>query len=104
MLDNNSQIHGPVEVEKDQIFRGQIIGDATVVGGVKFVLYGQVSQNLFVELDSVVEVNGMVNGTVFNKGGTVEIHGIVGSVKDLASVAKTRIAPNAVVLDQNHIR
>ena len=76
-------IEGDIQVDKQLVIRGVVVGSITVVGSGVLTLLGTCTQNLVVEKGAEVYLSSMttVMGDVFNCGGYLEIHGaILGSL------------------------
>jgi hypothetical protein len=92
MRDRNDKIEGPFLIDENLIFRGMIVGGATVRRGVMLELTGMITGDLDIEVGARAIVRGTVNGTVRNHGGYVEIFGSVGAVVDCSPEAQTIVA------------
>ena len=65
---------GPVIVDRDMGIHGIVTRQATVTVGSTLHLHGILMGELIVEPEARAFVHGMVNGTIFNNGGLVEVH------------------------------
>lgn len=91
----NDKIDGPYRIDQDLDFGGMITDQAIVSSGVEFILHGMVTGELIAEAGSRVSIHGMVNGTVHNRGGHIEIFGMIDDLVE--SGGTVMIAPGAVV-------
>ena len=93
----HENIAGPFSIGEDLAVYGLIPQGATLQGGVKLTLHGTIAGDLTVEPAARAIIHGTVAGRVYNKGGRVEIFGMVDAVEDLAPDAVTVIAAAAHV-------
>jgi cytoskeletal protein CcmA (bactofilin family) len=83
----SGKIDGDYAVTKDLQLHGMITGSAIVKNGVLLQLHGTVVNDLIVEKGGTAIINGTVRGNVINRGGNIEIYGVVyGSVNGPASI------------------
>ena len=78
MLEIDESIVGDLTIGKDTRLRGSVTGNVTVATGAKLELHGMIVGSLFVEKGASAEVRGTVSQTLVNRGGAVEIWGMVG--------------------------
>lgn len=78
----NGVVLGPRPIETDSDLKGMIIGVATVKPGIQLFVHGVVTGDLILERGAHAEIDGIVMGTVFNRGGTVDIRGAVGGLEE----------------------
>lgn len=83
----NGVVLGPRPIETDSDLKGIIIGVATVKPGIQLIVRGVVTGDLFLEQGAHAKIDGIVMGTVFNRGGTVDIRGAVGGLEEAAPAA-----------------
>lgn len=92
------KIEGDFRIETDVILRGMITGDVVVSKDCTLILHGMILKDLILEEGSIVKLHGMVNQNVYNKGGTLQVYGmIMGVLKD---EGKTFVDPNAKILQK----
>ena len=89
-------IEGPITVAEDMTIRGMVDGGVTVACNGAIVLHGMVDGDVIVEPGGSAIIHGMVYGAVVNRGGHVEVHGMVDSVRD-SNDARTKIGAGAMV-------
>jgi len=83
----DGKIEGSITIEQDFQLNGVIAGNATVKAGAFLQLNGVVTGDIILEPSSSVEINGTVNGNVLNKGGKLDVFGVVlGSVSGNANI------------------
>ncbi len=93
----DGKIEGSVSIEDDFQLNGVIAGNASVKSGAFFRLNGVVVGDIILEPGSSAEINGTVNGNVLNRGGKLDVLGVIlGSVN-----GKANIDENAVVRGSN---
>lgn len=97
MQECRDKIEGPFSVEEDLLFGGMITVGATVRAGKLLDLVGMITGDLDVERGARAIIRGMVNGTVRNHGGYVEISGAVDEVVDLSPEAETIVKHGAQI-------
>ena len=78
----NNAVRGPTIVRRDTRLNGVVEGDVTVPTGVTLELNGTIKGNLMACKGSHAVINGVVRGRIFDEGGTVEIYGLVGTVRE----------------------
>jgi len=76
------KITGDLRVNCDTQLLGMVTGSVTVEAPNTFILLGMVGKDLIAEQNSVVIINGMVAGTVINKGADLKINGVVGGLQE----------------------
>lgn len=87
---------GDVRVEGRRTVHGMITGSVFVDIGGTLVLHGMVCKNVVISNGAEAIIHGMVVGDVENLGGVVEVFGMInGSVIERGG--RTRVAPNAIV-------
>lgn len=95
---NAVQTQSSMTVSSEMVLTGRV--DETVVvstGGV-LTLLGMVTQDVIVEQGGVAYVYGVVNENVLNRGGQLEVYGVVGGYVYTDSGGDTFIDPNALVV------
>jgi cytoskeletal protein CcmA (bactofilin family) len=88
---------GKITIEADIEIAGMVVGDVTVPSGRTMCLSGMVSGDVIVESIGCAIIRGMVNGCVRNKGGRVEIFGMVAELADSDPNVPSIINQNAIV-------
>jgi cytoskeletal protein CcmA (bactofilin family) len=89
-------IEGDLEVEDDLSLPGMVTGNVTVLDGGTLELNGTCGKNLILEDGATAFLNGTVNGSVYNRGGKLEVCGIIyGSLHKEAG--ETFVDRNAVI-------
>lgn len=78
----NGVVLGPRPIDVDCDLNGMIIGVATVQPGVKLVIRGVITGDLILEAGSIAEIDGVVMGTVFNRGGSLDVRGRIGGLEE----------------------
>ena len=87
MNSESGKIDGDFEVAEDLQLHGMITGSALVKSGALLQLHGTVVKDVIVEQGGTAIINGTVGGSVINRGGSIEIYGVVhGSVNGPASI------------------
>lgn len=87
---------GDVLTTEDITIRGILDGQLSVNAHHNAHIFGIVTKNVIAYKDSAVRINGIVKGDVINKGGIIEIYGIVNG--RLTTIdGDTRVSPNAIV-------
>jgi hypothetical protein len=94
------QLHGkleqPLTIDEDTAVHGMICGTTTVKDSVTLDLHGMITADLIVEMGGIAHIHGMVNGTVWNKGGQVTINGMIDSlVEEQGSL--TTLGPDSII-------
>lgn len=90
------KIEGDTRIEEDTELRGMITGNVMVAPGVTLELRGMVLGSLGLERSSRVYLRGMVTGNVENRGGHLEVWGMVdGRISRQDGI--TIVHPKAVV-------
>jgi hypothetical protein len=84
-------IEGPFAIGEDLAVYGLITQGAVLQSGVKLILHGTIAGDLTVEPGARAIIHGTVAGRIYNKGGRVEIFGMVDAVEDLSHGAVTVI-------------
>ncbi|SFP46624.1 hypothetical protein [Sphingomonas rubra] len=70
--------NGNLTLDRSGRFDGMVNGSLTVAAGCRVEMAGMVNGALVVERDAHVVVSGMVNGATINRGGHVDVTGLVG--------------------------
>lgn len=86
----------PMFVSGELFLFGMTTAPVTVRKGGKLILHGIITADLIVEPQGTAVVYGMVNGTTFNRGGRLEVYGIVEAL-DGDGVGSTIVGPEAIV-------
>jgi len=92
------KIEGVTFLKEDTILHGMIVGSTTISENILLQLHGMVIGNLILKDNSTVYLYGMVIGDVINKGGHLEVFGII-NVKVIRESGNTVIDPKAIVRD-----
>lgn len=92
------RIEGDTILNEDTQLHGMIVGSTTVSENTVLHLHGMIIGNLLLEQSSTVYLHGMVNGDVINRGGRLEVFGIVNG-KVIRENGETLVDPKAIVLD-----
>jgi len=90
------KIEGPVTLDRHTSLHGMVVGDLIVPAGVRLDHHGMITGGLTVEPGGVAVVHGMVVGAIANRGGTVQVFGMVGAISDQGAT-ETYVAPGAKV-------
>lgn len=83
-------------VDGDLVLTGMINEAIFVVDGGHLTLLGGCSKDIVLEPGAEAYIYGLVLGNVFNRGGRLEVHGIVGGY--VQDAGDTFIAPDAIVV------
>lgn len=79
----HGKVFGPAVIADDTRFHGMIAEDVTVGRGVRFDMRGRIAGDLDIERDAIVELRGVVLGSVVNRGRLI-IYGVVrGPIRDV---------------------
>lgn len=70
-------IDGDLDVHEDIVLIGVVSGSVVVNTGHTLIITGVVSGNLTLEKGSVARVPGIVNGDIVDKGGELDLTGIL---------------------------
>ena len=90
------KIEGDVEIASGLQLHGMITGVAVVKEGGIFVLHGMVCNNVIVEEGAIAKIYGMVCRDLINRGGELEVFGMVnGNLLEESGV--TQVSPDAKV-------
>lgn len=93
----SGKIDGDYEVTEDLQLRGMITGSAIVKSGALLQLHGTVVKDVIVEQGGTAIINGTVSGNVINRGGSIEIYGVVyGSVNGPASIDANAVVKGTI--------
>lgn len=90
------KIEGDAIINEDTQLFGMIVGSTTISEKASLQLHGMIIGNLILKEDSKVYLHGMVNGDVINKGGYLEIFGIVNG-KIIREKGETIVDSQAIV-------
>lgn len=71
------EIRGNLEIDDDFTLLGMVTGNITVLDGGTLELNGTCHRDLIVEKGATVSLNGTVKGNVHNRGGRLEVYGII---------------------------
>ncbi|MDD5038255.1 MAG: polymer-forming cytoskeletal protein [Dehalococcoidales bacterium] len=72
---------GEIKIDQDTQLKGIIVGKVIVSGGVYLRIDGTIDGDLILEEGSTVSLRGIVTGNITNRGGSLEILGMLkGSV------------------------
>lgn len=82
MKEISNKIDGPYIVSEDTILTGMVTQTLTIKRGITFELRGMVLGDVVAHIGSIVDIYGMVRGTVINMGSKVTIYGMAGGVDD----------------------
>jgi hypothetical protein len=66
-----------LEIDDDFTLLGMVTGDIIVVANGNLQLDGTCGRNLILEEGSTVFLNGTVSGNVYNRGGELEVYGVI---------------------------
>ena len=96
MRNINGKINGDLCLNDNAEIHGMVTGTITVLSGVTLFLYGLCGKNLIVEKNAKTIVHGMVSGNIENRGGNLEVYGlVVGRVLEISGI--TLIDKNALI-------
>lgn len=96
MNTETGRINGDVQVTEDWILHGTVVGTVTVVEGGYLELHGMVIRDLVIEPGGMATLYGTVAGSVYNRGGELEVYGVVNGALQ-GDTGATFVDPNAVV-------
>lgn len=71
------EIQGNLEIDDNFTLLGMVKGNITVLDGGTLELNGTCERNLILEGGATVFLNGTVSGNVYNRGGRLEVYGII---------------------------
>jgi cytoskeletal protein CcmA (bactofilin family) len=91
----NEMINGNLSITENLEFHGTVNGNAEVMPTIFFKHYGVITGNLAIGSGSKVEVHGVVNGDLVNKGKVFIAGTIKGKVVELSG--DVIMAKNAIV-------
>jgi len=91
-------IEGDATLREDTAFHGTINGSMTVAERVQAFFHGIVNGQLILNNNSTVYLHGTVNGDVINRGGHLEIFGVVNG-RVMREAGESTIHPKAIVRD-----
>ncbi|KIL46946.1 hypothetical protein KP77_25150 [Jeotgalibacillus alimentarius] len=77
MKEIEGKIEDNIEIEEDTVLRGMIVGDVQVIGSAEFILSGMVVGDITLYENTNVYIRGTVSGDVINKGGSLEVYGVI---------------------------
>ena len=92
----SGKIEGDEIMQRDLRLLGMITGSATVNSGVSLELSGMVIGDLIVDEGATVELHGMVGGDVTNKGGRLNVYGMIQG-RLFKSSGETHVDAKAVI-------
>jgi cytoskeletal protein CcmA (bactofilin family) len=96
MEEIRDKVEYDLTISHDVIVYGTVIGNVTVVAGGHFQLDGTVHGRVVLKSDSRAIINGTVVGAVINRGGLLDVTGVVdGQV--IEHHGTTHISPEARV-------
>ena len=90
------KINGDYTIDADLEFHGMVTGNATVIKNVNLILHGMICKSLSVEKDGFAVIYGTISGDLVNKGGRVEVFGMVNG-KLIENYGETIIHSGAVI-------
>lgn len=96
MVEETGRIDGDLRVAEDLVLRGLVTGTVTVASGGYCELHGIVGKDLVVEPAGIATLHGMVSHDVVNRGGDLEIYGVVSGVLHNER-GSTLVDPKAVI-------
>ena len=97
MLIIQERVEGDTNIELDTVLNGIVVGSVTIFPCAKLHVNGMITGNLFLQSDSAVTLNGVVNGDVVNSGGVLAILGIVNGKVERKG-GRTDIDKGAIVI------
>lgn len=97
MIIEHGKIEKDVYLDYDLRLHGMITGDVIIGKKSTFILHGTCCKNLVIEQGSSVYLFGTVSGNVTNKGGTLELYGIVNGWVHTIEDGNTYIDSKAIV-------
>jgi hypothetical protein len=77
MMVIHDTVEGDVIFRSDTDLRGTVTGSVRVERGIKLELRGTVAGDLSLAKDSTVELRGTVKGNVTNRGGSLNVYGVI---------------------------
>lgn len=77
MKEIKGKTEGNIKIKENTVLRGMIVGDVKVLESAEFIISGMIIGNVTVHENTKVYIRGTVNGDVINKGGYLEVYGIV---------------------------
>ena len=83
-------------IQEDTRLNGMVSGAVNIVAGATLWLNGMIVGDVSVEKNARTYIYGMVSGDVINRGGDLEVYGVVNG-RVLCMDGKTLIDPNSVV-------
>jgi hypothetical protein len=90
------KIEGETNLNEDTKLTGMIVGSTTVSENTLLQLHGMIIGNLILKKGCSVYLHGMVDGDVINKGGYLEIFGIVNG-KVIRENGETKVDSKAII-------
>ena len=93
----DEKIEGDVQLAQELTLSGMVTGNITVVDGGLLNLNGTCCKDLPLLEGAKVYLRGTVGGSVFNRGGYLEIYGTVAGSLHTTQEGSTFIDPDAVV-------
>lgn len=102
MIVEHGKIEDHIIVDRKLTLHGMVTGNVTVVPGGVLVLHGMCCQSVVVERGAAAYLHGTVGGDVLNRGGHLEVFGIVGGRVRTTERGHTFVDPGAVAsVDSN---
>ena len=96
MRTERGKTEGDIELSDELVLHGMLVGNLTVTATGVLRLHGMCTGSVFVEPGGRAQLLGMVVKDVVNRGGQVEVTGMVnGTVRDEGG--HTLVRPGAVV-------
>jgi cytoskeletal protein CcmA (bactofilin family) len=93
----DGKIEGDIQLDQELTLSGMVTGNIIVVDGGLLNLNGTCCKDLTLQEGAKVYLRGTVGGSVFNRGGYVEIYGTVAGSLHTTEEGSTFVDPHAVV-------
>lgn len=87
-----------ITVQDPQVLTGTIDGSLVVSEGGELTLLGMAKQDVIIEDGGVAYIHGIVGKNVLNRGGKVEVYGVIGGYVYTDFGGNTQIDPNALIV------
>lgn len=94
-IEEHRQLQGDRIIGHDLRLYGAIMGTATISSSATLDVFGMVGKDLVLLPGSHANVYGLVAGTIWNQGGTLQVFGIVGQRVLTSDGGQTYVDPNA---------
>lgn len=91
-----NKIMGDVTLNQDTELHGMIDGSTIVEENISLKLHGTITGNLILHKNSTVLLHGTVNGDVINKGGLLNIFGVING-QLIRKDGKTMVDSKAII-------